>query len=64
MPNLIKVTLISTGKTHAIAVRTIARAEPIRDPASPEAQTLITFDTGARSLVYETLDQIVAASRG
>jgi hypothetical protein len=64
MPNLIKVTPISTGKPHAIAVRTIARVEPIRDPASPEARSLITFNNDARSLVFESIDTIAALSRG
>ena len=59
----IKVTPVNTGQQHVIAVRTITQVEINRDPALPEAQSLITFNTGARWLVYETIDEIVAAAR-
>ena len=38
--------------------------ETVRPAGEPEAQSLITFDTGARSLVTEDIDTIAAAARG
>ena len=61
MAIFIKVTPATTGRLHLIATRTIARVEPISDPASPEAQSLIVFANDARSLVTEDIDTIAAA---
>jgi hypothetical protein len=60
----IKITPLSTGRPRVIAVRTVVIIEPVSYPTSPDAQSLITFDTGARSLVSESIDEIAAAARG
>jgi hypothetical protein len=64
MAIFIKITPVTTGRPHLIATRTIARVEPINDPAFPEAQSLIVFANDARSLVTEDIDTIAAAARG
>jgi hypothetical protein len=63
MAAFIKVTPTNTGRQHAIAVCTIARVEPIRDPAAPSAKSLVIFNSGARALVTENIDAIAASAR-